>query len=109
LIATAVAPEIAVEEAGTPLETGKVLVIGSNVSGQPHKPAVLFGVKSLAAGSFFTLALRADGTVSAWGDNFLGQTNVPSGLRNVVAVAGGSGHSLALKNDGTVVAWGDNS
>lgn len=104
--ATAIAPEIVVEEAGTPLETGQVVVVGSNVSHQRDVPAGLNGVKALAAGSYFTLALRGNGTVAAWGDTTVGPPSVPEDLRNVVAIAGGSNHSLALKSDGTVVAWG---
>lgn len=52
------------------------------------------------------LALKRDGTVTAWGDNGFGQTNVPPDLTNVVAVAAGDVHNLALKSDGSVVAWG---
>ena len=58
---------------------------------------------------YYSLALKADGTVVGWGDNSYGQTNIPAGLTNVVAIAAGDYHSLALKADGTVVGWGDNS
>jgi len=79
---------------------------------------------SVAAGTFHSLALCSDGTVSAWGWNANGQlgnnsltnSNVPvsvtqSGVlvgKTVVSVAAGYDHSLALCSDGTVVAWGDN-
>ena len=33
----------------------------------------LTGVTAVAAGDFFSLAVRADGTVWAWGDNVHGQ------------------------------------
>jgi len=71
-------------------------------------PVGLSNVVAVAAGRYYSLAVRSDGTVAAWGSNSSGQTNVPSGLSNVVAVAGGDSHSLALRSDGTVVGWGWN-
>ena len=81
--------------------------------------AGLTGIKAVAAGQFFTLALKEDGTVWSWGDNAYGQlgdgtmTDSPTpvqvvGLTNVKAIACGSEHALALKTDGTVWAWGTN-
>ncbi len=52
------------------------------------------------------LALKADGTVTAWGRNDEGQCDVPPGLNNVVSVAAGNAASLAVKADGTVAVWG---
>lgn len=79
---------------------------------------------SVSAGSGFSLALCADGTVAAWGRNNSGQlgnntTNdssvavdiTNSGVlagKTVVAVAAGNEHSVALCTDGTVAAWGAN-
>lgn len=86
---------------------------------------VLASTRSLAtvaAGEYHSLALRVDGTVSAWGFNYYGAlgngttsgsgcycSDIPvqvSGLDSVVAVASGGFHSLALKSDGTVWVWG---
>lgn len=64
----------------------------------------LSNVISVAGGSGFSLALRADGTVYAWGTGT--GTNVPAGLGNVVAISTGGAHALALRADGTVAAWG---
>jgi len=85
-------------------------------------------VVAIAAGSNHSLALCADGTVTAWGnntsgqlgDNTMTQRNVPvvvnttSGVsalygKTVVAIAAGFYHSLALCSDGTVAAWGGNT
>jgi hypothetical protein len=83
---------------------------------------------AIAAGYFYSLALKSDGTVWAWGYNYSGQlgngtvnnnSNIPvqvlgstgqgSVLSGIVAIAAGSYHSLAIKSDGTVWAWGDGS
>ena len=78
------------------------------------------GVRSVAAGSLFSLALTRDGRVWGWGDNSSGQlgngtmdyTATPTpvrGLRNVIAIAAGDSHALALKADGSVWSWGLNT
>jgi len=126
-------------------QDGRVFAWGNNSDGQlgnnnmPNDSPVpvqvlgvggtgfLTGVKAVAAGEFFNLALLSDGTVVAWGDNNegqLGNNNAPNDspvpvqvlgvggqgiLRNIVALAGGNRHSLALSADGQVYAWGDNS
>jgi len=63
----------------------------------------------IAGGTYASLALKANGTISAWGANFFSLNVAPAGLSNVVSVAGGGYHNLALINNGTVTAWGDDS
>ncbi|MFN8513450.1 MAG: choice-of-anchor D domain-containing protein [Thermomicrobiales bacterium] len=77
-------------------------------------------VVAIAGGTYFTLALKSDGTVWAWGNdaggqlgdgtiNSPGQDATPgqvSGLSGITAIAAGAYHSLALKSDGTVFSWG---
>ncbi|MCE2851035.1 MAG: hypothetical protein LW717_07610, partial [Chloroflexaceae bacterium] len=65
------------------------------------------GIKAIAGGGRFVLAIRDNGTVVAWGRNDFRQTDIPSNLRDVIAIAAGDRHAVALKSDGTVVAWGD--
>jgi alpha-tubulin suppressor-like RCC1 family protein len=73
-----------------------------------------------AAGLWFSLALKDDGTVWAWGYNNVGQLGVSGinysaspiqvpGLTDIVAIAAGTQHGLAMRRDGTVLAWGGNS
>jgi alpha-tubulin suppressor-like RCC1 family protein len=88
----------------------------------------LSNVVAVAAGTYHSLALLADGTVMAWGENGLAQLGIGNntgpetcsvydyacstkpvlvpGLSNVVAIAAGGDLSLALLADGTVMAWG---
>ncbi len=76
----------------------------------------------LAAGEFFSLAVRGDGSVRAWGDNSFGEigdggacgTTCPTevtvpGLPTILQVAAGRDHALAASTDGHVFAWGSNS
>jgi hypothetical protein len=75
---------------------------------------------AVAAGVFYSLALRPDGTLWSWGDNGGGElgytTSNPNSnaetrrvdvLRDVRDVAG-DGHTLAVTGDGTVWAFGYN-
>lgn len=78
-------------------------------SGLRSHAASAGGLAAVAAGGSHSLALKRNGTVTAWGLNTYGQTNVPAGLSNVMAVAAGWAHTVALKNDGTLVGWGNNS
>jgi hypothetical protein len=77
--------------------------------GQCTVPTGLADATAVAAGSWQSLALKANGTVVAWGcggTTDFGQCSVPSGLAGVTALSAGYGQSLALKAAGTVVAWG---
>jgi alpha-tubulin suppressor-like RCC1 family protein len=66
-------------------------------------PAGLSNVVRIAAAGSLTLAVTADGAVSAWGG--YSQPVAPPQVTNVVSVAAGEDHGLALCADGTVVAW----
>lgn len=81
---------------------------------------------AIAAGKYFTLALKSDGTVWQWGYEFqrgelddatiynasnYNRTPVKvPGLSGgkITAIAAGAYHALALKDNGTVWAWGYN-
>lgn len=79
---------------------------------------ILTNAVSIAAGSFFGLALRSDGTVVGWGSSSGGAPDphwkdgvvTVEGriLDDVISIAAGNSYALALRRDGTVVAWGAN-
>jgi alpha-tubulin suppressor-like RCC1 family protein len=91
--------------------------------GNPQTP--VGSLKTAASSPFFTLLLKADGTVAASGLNNSGQLGIgitPSGgwdwysnflpvvgVANVAAVATGDSHSLALDANGNVWVWGDDA
>jgi alpha-tubulin suppressor-like RCC1 family protein len=77
----------------------------------------IFITGAIAAGEQHSVALAADGTVSAWGRGTEGQigdgavTDRPapvSVLTSARAIAAGASHTLAIRDDGTVRAWGNN-
>jgi len=97
--------------ASSPAQTnrpaGGVVAWGNNDYGQTSVPEGLNDVVSVAAGDYYSLALRSDGTVVGWGNNDYGQISVPEGLKNATAISAGlGGPTLALTTDGRVVAWG---
>jgi alpha-tubulin suppressor-like RCC1 family protein len=62
---------------------------GGNGAGQTTIPAGLSNnVTAIAAGGNHSVALKSDGTVTAWGDNSYAQLNAP-GLNMVTAIAAG--------------------
>jgi alpha-tubulin suppressor-like RCC1 family protein len=78
---------------------------------------------AVSAGSQYSLALKADGTVWMWGasegqlhgggsaaDPVLNPVRVGESIdfRDVVSISAGYRHALALKSDGTVWTWGRN-
>ena len=64
---------------------------------------------AIAAGGYYSLVLKSNGTVVAWGYDPYGYLNVPPGLNDVVAIAAGNLNALALKRNGTVVGWGNDA
>jgi alpha-tubulin suppressor-like RCC1 family protein len=88
----------------------------------PVQVTGLTNVAHIAAGRFFSLAVKTDGTVWTWGENLYGQlgngtltdSHVPvqvSGLTGITSATAATGafHCMAVKNDNTVWAWGRNT
>ncbi len=83
---------------------------GADTYGQTNVPPGVSNIIGVATGSGYSMAVRSNGTVTAWGKNDYGQTNVPAGLSNVVTISSGwYGHAFALKSDGRAVGWGYNA
>jgi len=96
----------------------------SNHEVTPARVTGLAGVTKISAGADFALALRSDGTVSAWGDNRRGQLGngtaasspVPvkvAGLSQVTGISAGYDSSMATRTNGisaitSVWTWGGN-
>jgi|GEM_PF-1194374 len=95
--------------------------LGNTVYLIPQRVGSASSWVSVSAGQYFTLALRADGTLWSWGKNASGQLGRPStaadqGLptqvgsaSSWVSISAGADHALALRADGTLWAWGDNT
>ena len=75
--------------------------------------------KSVSAGSYFTMAIKDDGTLWAWGNNSIGQLgdgttvnrSIPTQIgndNNWESVSTSFLHTLAIKTDGSLWSWGRN-
>ena len=80
----------------------------------------ILGAVSVAAGDFYSLVLKWDGSVLAFGHNNAGQlgignytdTSKPTPVTNltgVAAISAGYDFSMAVLSNGIVKGWGDNS
>ncbi|HYG35041.1 MAG TPA: hypothetical protein VEC99_09670, partial [Clostridia bacterium] len=82
---------------------GSVTAWGAN--GSTTFPTELRNIKAVAVGFHHSLAVRADGGITAWIDPRYSSLSylveMPVGLSNVTAVACGYYHNVALKADGT--------
>jgi alpha-tubulin suppressor-like RCC1 family protein len=103
------------------LGTFTSVALGTNT---PQRVGTNSDWQAIAAGTFHTVALRADGTLWAWGANVAGQlgigtftTDAPGGISTPQRVGtdadwqvitAGAGHTVALRADGTLWAWGNN-
>ena len=66
------------------------------------------GYTAIAAGQYFTLALKADGSIVGWGNKFHNGilSDIPAAAGHT-AITAGRVHALALRADGSIVGWGN--
>lgn len=102
------------------VKNGRVYAWGVTNYGITDVPASLSsGVKAVAGGGYFAMALSSNGTLTVWGEPegddaanlsciVSRATNIPSAVRSgkVTAFDGGTYHALAVV-DGRVYAWGE--
>jgi len=87
-----------------------------------HSPVrIMDNVAYISAGSTYSMAITADGTLWGWGQNLRGQigdgtaTAVPilapvRAMDDVIAVsASGGAHTMAIRRDNSLWTWGDNA
>ncbi len=88
------------------LEDGHVITINDVGADNDFDVSNWENIVSVAAGGFFTVGLKKNGTVIGTGtsDSYTGV----EGWTDIIAVACGLGHTVGLKKDGTVVAVGLN-
>src|ERR1035438_4038140 len=86
---------------GSALSSNAALIVaqaaawGDNMQGQSSLFPGATNLIAVAAGAWYNLGLRVDGTVAAWGNDLEGQCDVPPTLSGVLAIAAGNYHSLA--------------
>jgi alpha-tubulin suppressor-like RCC1 family protein len=84
------------------VRAGNVVAWSTNpYGGGPPVPVAASNVVLLAGGYSQSLALRSNGTLTAWG-----YVALPGGLSNIVHMASGDTFALAVKDNGTVTGWG---
>jgi YD repeat-containing protein len=99
--------------------------LGDNTTVDRSSPVSVVGSFTdwcaIAAGSFHSLGIRANGTAWAWGCNGQGRlgdntttnrsspVSVVGGFTDWCGVGAGSAHSLGIRANGTAWAWGENS
>jgi hypothetical protein len=90
---------------GVSARADQIWILGDNSQGQKNITIDAASVLQISCGREHLVALRRDGTVSAWGFDGNGRATPPE-IQGAVSVSAGAYHSLALLRDGTIVAWG---
>lgn len=85
-------------------DNGEVYSTGNNQNGQ-CKVSKWTDIVEVTAGRYFTVGLRADGTVVSTDPEL---QDVMSDWKNIIGIYAGDSHVVGLRSDGTVVAAGDN-
>ena len=97
----------------TPLSAqGSISAWGYDVAGQVSEAPTGTGFTQVAARAYYSLALRADGSILAWGNSGWNPSDVvdqaPTGT-GFTKISAGEEHALALREDGSIFGWGVDS
>ncbi|MCL2356883.1 MAG: hypothetical protein FWC70_06975 [Defluviitaleaceae bacterium] len=85
---------------------GQVSAAGVNSDGQCNTNTYDWrDITAVSAGAFFTVGLRADGTVLGVGRNDFGQLDVQNWTQ-IKKISAGARHTVGLREDGTLLACG---
>jgi len=68
----------------------------------------IINIVQVAAGEYYTVGLKKNGTLIAMGYNGVNQCDVSS-WTDIIKVTAGDSHTVGLKKDGTVIAVGYNN
>ncbi|HVK59668.1 MAG TPA: RCC1 domain-containing protein, partial [Candidatus Kapabacteria bacterium] len=68
-------------------------------------PTGLSNVVAVAV-SFFSVALKSDGTVVVWAAPQPEISNIPPAATNIMAIGAAPGAIIGLRHDGSLIAWG---
>ncbi len=111
---------IQIKNSGSPNETSLITVTSGPLTCAITAKSLGAVRSKVAAGSYHSMSLDANGSVWTWGDNSYGQLGdgtynendeprAVSGIQDGVEISAGSAHSLAVEGDGTVWGWGSDS
>ncbi|MCL2217120.1 MAG: hypothetical protein FWB91_08895 [Defluviitaleaceae bacterium] len=88
------------------LRNGQVKAAGPNSDGQCNTNTYDWrDIVAVSAGAYFTVGLRADGTVVGIGRNDFGQRDF-TGWTDIRSVSAGTRHTVGLRTNGTLLACG---
>ncbi len=75
---------------------------GHNGYGQTNVPSAADGAIAIDAGSYYSVALKSDGSLVYWGSN----SWLPTPNSGFTAIGAGGYGKIALRSDGTIESWG---
>jgi alpha-tubulin suppressor-like RCC1 family protein len=99
-------------------QLGHTNALGNSTSGSPEPVQIMSGASAIAAGTYHSLVLKADGTVWSFGNNGSGELGTPPNpwgqpnpvpvhvMSRAAAISAGAAHSLGLTLDGAVLGFG---
>jgi len=95
-----------------------LLLLGLAVPAAGAEGSHPYGVREIAAGEWYSVAIKEDGSLWAWGSNILGQLGggewaeyapIQIGTdTDWASITAGAFHTVAIKTDGSLWAWGSN-